>query len=91
LLKAKDADTPYHLTSLEIKAVSSDGKVYGEGSSFLNMWFTDRRERLQAKLYGGAAHEGWAASHVAQHDKAPLMTFGGEYAGWNSLWWKLYE
>ena len=83
-LKGADQDTIFNLNSFQFTAISSDGKEYENALVF------GLEPDLSADLYPGASHEGWAAFQVAQHDPAPLLTFGRDYNGRGGLWWKLY-
>jgi hypothetical protein len=77
-------DTTYWATSYDFDAISSTGKEY-------DMPFVVEPDpSLDADLYPGASHEGWAAFEVAIDDSKPLMTFGRYSDGTGGLWWKLY-
>ena len=85
-LKGPDQETVYHLSAFDFRVISSDGKAYDH--VFL---IGGPEPELSAELYPGASHEGWVVFQVAEHDTAPLMTFGRDYRGRGGVWWKLYE
>jgi len=83
--KGADHDAVYNLSSSKFVSVSSDGTEYKRAVVI------GLEPDLDANLYPGASHEGWAAFQVAQSDPAPLLNFGRDSSGRGGLWWKFYE
>ncbi|MBA7627752.1 hypothetical protein ES703_35219 [subsurface metagenome] len=77
-------DTSFWLTPYDFTAISSEGKEY-EGEATVCP-----EPQLDADLYPGASHEGWAAFVVAVQDNKPLLTFGRDFRGRGGAWWQLY-
>ena len=71
-------------------AVSSDGKVYESPYKSPFFVFYAPEPKLQAILYPGAVHEGWAVFEVASSDVQTLLTFGSQQDGTGGIWFKLY-
>ena len=46
---------------------------------------------LDAELYRGATHIGWAVFKVYVDDDSPVLTFGRQRDGSNGIWMKLYS
>ncbi len=72
------AETKLDIFSFDFDAVSEDGYVYDWAS------VVEPEPRLEASLYPGASHEGWAAYGVYKIDSKPVLSFAG-------TWFKLYE
>jgi len=72
------AETKLDISSFDFDAVSEDGYVYDWSS------VVEPEPRLDASLYPGASHEGWAAYGVYKADSRPVLNFAG-------VWFKLYE
>ena len=83
-LEGPTPDTTFWATSYDFDAISSTGVEYDMPSVI------EPDPSLNADLYPGASHEGWAAFEVAIVDSVPLMTFGRYSDGTGGLWWKLY-
>lgn len=77
-------DKAYAVSPVQFTAVSTDGKDYDMS------WAVEPEPALNAQLYEGASHEGWAAFLVAAGDTTPLMTFGRNYDGTGGIWFQLY-
>jgi hypothetical protein len=79
------ADRQYDLNRVKFTAVSKDGKDYE------TVIVVEPEPKLQANLYPGASHEGWAAFQVEQIDAMPLLTFGRDFRGSSGVWWQLFK
>jgi len=75
----------YRLSDAWFDLVSSDGKKYDYAS------VVEPNPSLNAELYKGASHEGWAAFLVKKDDKAPKLVFGRKYDGSGGIWFKAYK
>jgi len=78
------ADTSYWVTDSDFTVVSSEGKDYE------SCFVVAPEPSLDAELYPGASHHGWAVFMVEEQDEKPLMTFGRDYQGRGGIWWQLY-
>jgi len=72
----------YAISSVSFKLVS------GEGKDYETLFVVEPDPVLEANLYAGASHSGWAAFQVAKTDPNPLITFGRKYDGTGGLWFK---
>jgi len=72
----------YRLSSFNINLISSDGKEYEYSSA------VTPEPALDATLYKGASHEGWAVYEVKKDDPEPKLVFGRNYDGSGGIWFK---
>jgi len=47
--------------------------------------------KINAELYEGATHEGWAAFIVKKDDKTPKIAYGRNYDGSGGIWFRAYK
>ncbi len=80
-----DEGKQYNLTGVSIDLVSSDGKDYDYAFAVAP------EPSLNARLYKGASHEGWAVYLVRKDDAKPKLVFGRKYDGSGGIWFKAYK
>ena len=85
LTDAPSPDMQYALWNGAFTAVSQDGRDYPLSSVVLP------EPPIDANLYPGASHEGWAVFQVSDDDDQPLLAFGRAFDGTGGAWWKLYK
>jgi hypothetical protein len=85
LTDAPSPDMQYALWSGAFTAVSQDGRDYP-----LSLVVVPEPP-IDANLYPGASHEGWAVFQVSDDDEQPLLAFGRAFDGTGGAWWKLYK
>jgi hypothetical protein len=71
------------LSPVNFDAISSAGREYDMAM------VVAPEPSLGTKLYGGAAHEGWAVFQVAKDDNAPVVAYGRKYDGTGGIWFSL--
>ncbi len=84
-LSGPNIDTSYDVSTYSFNIISSGGKEYEVPLA------VEPEPAIDASLYPGAFHEGWAAYEVAVEDSQPLLAFGRDYQGQGGIWFKLYE
>jgi hypothetical protein len=85
LTDAPSPDRQYALWYGAFTAVSQDGRDYPLSLVVLP------EPPIDANLYSGASHEGWAVFQVSDNDQQPLLAFGRAFDGTGGAWWKLYR
>lgn len=72
----------FSISPISFILVSSSGKDYNPPM------VVEPDPQLNANLYAGASHTGWAAFQVAIDDANPLITFGRNFDGTGGIWLK---
>jgi hypothetical protein len=78
-------DRQYALWYGAFTAVSQDGRDYPLSDVVVP------EPPIDANLYPGASHEGWAVFQVSDDDEQPRLAFGRAFDGTGGAWWKLYQ
>lgn len=76
-------ETVYEVDHWDYEAVSEDGYVYDRASIVLP------EPEIDADLYPGASHEGWAAFQVYKTDNKPVLAYAR--AEYGAYWFKLHS
>ena len=77
---SKDKDKQVDISGHDFTLVSQDGKDYEKRFVVLPS------PELNAKLYEGASHTGWAVFIVKKDDANPVIAFGRKYDGSGGFW-----
>lgn len=84
LIAMLDPEAKLSLSPVAFTAVSADGVEYE------TPLIVPPTPGIQADLYQGGQHEGWAAFEVRIGDN-PLITYGRDYMGKGGIWFKTTE
>ena len=84
-LSGPTIDTTFDLSTYTFDVVSGEGYVY-EITVIIAPDPT-----IDAELYFGASHEGWAGYQIYTNDTEPVLACGRDYSGEGGIWFKLYE
>lgn len=77
------ADAKVRVSPVNFTLVSEQGKDYEVA------WAVNPDPSIEAELYAGASHTGWATFIVKKDDKNPLMTYGRKFDGTGGVWFKV--